>query len=134
MAGTPKKVLVVEDNGNNLLLTKDVLRHHGYEVIEACNGHEAIRLARERNPDLILMDIQMAVMDGMAAGRILKGDPATRDIKVIAVTSFAMKGDREKILEAGFDDYIAKPLNTRELPLIVGKHLPEARDPGRETA
>ncbi|MGB5195689.1 MAG: response regulator [Candidatus Deferrimicrobium sp.] len=123
MAGTPKKVLVVEDNGNNLLLTKDILRHHGYEVIEAGNGHEAIRLARERNPDLILMDIQMPVMDGIAAGRILKGDPATRQIKIIAVTSFAMKGDREKILEAGFDDYIAKPLNTRELPLIVGKHL-----------
>ncbi len=134
MAGTPKKVLVVEDNGNNLLLTKDILRHHGYEVIEAGNGHEAIRLARERNPDLILMDIQMPVMDGIAAGRILKGDPATRQIKIIAVTSFAMKGDREKILEAGFDDYIAKPLNTRELPLIVGKHLAEAHGPGRETA
>jgi len=134
MAGTPKKVLVVEDNANNLLLTKDILRHHGYEVIVACNGHEAIRLARERNPDLILMDIQMAVMDGMTAGRILKGDPATRDIKVIAVTSFAMKGDRERILEAGFDDYIAKPLNTRELPLIVKKHLVEASDPERETA
>ena len=123
MAGTREKVLVVEDNENSLLLTTDILRHHGYEVIEARNGHEAIRLARDRNPDLILMDIQMAVMDGMAAGRILKGDPATRDIKVIAVTSFAMKGDREKILEAGFDDYIAKPLNTRELPIIVGKHL-----------
>ncbi|MFZ2224302.1 MAG: response regulator [Candidatus Deferrimicrobium sp.] len=134
MAGTPKKVLVVEDNGNNLLLTKDILRHHGYEVIEAGNGHEAIRLARERNPDLILMDIQMPVMDGITAGRILKGDPATRQIKIIAVTSFAMKGDREKILEAGFDDYIAKPLNTRELPLIVGKHLAEAHGPGRETA
>ena len=133
MAGTPKKVLAVEDNGNNLLLTKDILRHHGYEVIEACNGHEAIRLARERNPDLILMDIQMPAMDGMAAGRILKGDPATRDIKVIAVTSFAMKGDRERILEAGFDDYIAKPLNTRELPAIVKKHLGGSPDLRRET-
>ncbi len=81
----------MEDNENSLLLTTDILRHHGYEVIEARNGHEAIRLAR--------------------------------DIKVIAATSFAMKGDRERILEAGFDDYIAKPLNTRELPIIVGKHL-----------
>lgn len=134
MAGTPKKVLVVEDNEKNLSLTRDILRHHGYEVIEARNGHEAIRLALERNPALVLMDIQMPVMDGIAAGRILKGDPATRHIKLIAVTSFAMKGDRERILEAGFDDYIAKPLNTRELPLIVRKHLVEARGPGRKTA
>jgi len=102
MPWTPKKVLVVEDYGNNLLLTRDILRHDGYEVIEARNGHEAIRLAR--------------------------------DIKIIAVTSFAMKRDRERILEAGFDDYIAKPLNTRELPLIVGKNLVEARGQGRETA
>lgn len=134
MDGTPNIVLVVEDNRKNLTLMRDILRRHGYEVIEAGNGHEAIRLARERNPGLILMDIQMPVMDGIAAGRILKDDPATRHIKIIAVTSFAMKGDRERILEAGFDDYIAKPLNTRELPLIVGKHLAEARGPGRETA
>jgi CheY-like chemotaxis protein len=119
----PGKILVVEDNAKNQLLIRDILEYHGYEVTTADNGAEAIRLARECRPDLICMDLQMPVMDGLTAIRMLKGDPATRGIRIIAVTSFAMKGDREKVLEAGADSYLSKPLNTRELPLIIGKQL-----------
>jgi CheY-like chemotaxis protein len=116
-----KKILVVEDNINNRLLIKDILVFHGYEVIEAENGEQGVELAKMHQPDLILMDIQMPIIDGFTAMRMIKGDPATRSIRVIALTSFAMKGDREKIMQAGFDDYIAKPIDTRKLPEIVMK-------------
>lgn len=118
-----KKILVVEDNEKNRLLVRDIMKYHGYEVLEAANGIEGIQMAKDHMPDLILMDIQMPVMDGMTASRTIKNDPETRGIKIIALTSFAMKGDREKILEAGFDDYIAKPIDTRQLPEIVKKLL-----------
>lgn len=123
MAGTPKKVLVVEDNGNNLLLTKDILRHHGYEVIEACNGHEAIRLARERNPDLVLTDIQMPVMNGIAAGKLLRADPRTKGIRMLALSGFLQLEDEGNFFRDGFDGHIAKPIDIRQLPAIVKKHL-----------
>jgi len=109
------KILIVEDNEKNRTLVKDVLEYHGYEVIEARDGKEGIKMAKEHKPDLILMDIQMPVMDGITAGRILKNDLETKHIKIIALTSFAMKGDKEKILKAGFDDYISKPIDTRKL-------------------
>ncbi len=116
MAG---KILIVEDNKKNRLLLKDILMYYGYEVIEAVNGEEGVRLAIEHKPDLILMDIQMPVMNGFRAGEALKENPDTKHIKIVAVTSFAMKGDREKILKAGFDGYIAKPIDTKQLPEIV---------------
>lgn len=119
----PKKILVVEDNEQNAVLFKDILALHGYEVIEARNGEEAVKKAVEEKPDLVLMDIQLPVMDGMTAARAIKADPAARDIKIIAVTSYALKGDKEKMLEAGFADYIAKPINTRELPGLVKNFL-----------
>ena len=112
----PRKILIVEDNSNNRSLFQDILIFHGYEVFVAVDGQEGVDLARELMPDLILMDIQMPGMDGMTAGRILKGDPATSSLKIIALTSFAMHGDREKFLEAGFDGYQSKPISTRELP------------------
>ncbi|MBI5212728.1 MAG: response regulator [Nitrospirae bacterium] len=115
----PKKILIVEDNEKNRVLIRDVLKYYGYEVIEAVNGEEGIKAAKEKTPDLILMDIQMPVMDGFAAMQALKRDPATKDIKIIALTSFAMKGDKEKIMDAGFDYYIAKPVDTRELPRMI---------------
>jgi len=118
-----KRILVVEDNEKNRVLIRDVLKYHGYEVTEAANGREGIAAVKEQMPDLILMDIQMPVMDGFSTIKVLKDDPATRDIKVIALTSFAMKGDREKILAAGFSDYMAKPIDTRELPRFVEKLL-----------
>ncbi|MBI4826047.1 MAG: response regulator [Nitrospirae bacterium] len=117
------KILVVEDNKKNRRLIVDVLKYYKYEVIEAENGEDAVKSAFEQLPDLILMDIQMPVMDGFTALKLLREDPATRDIKVIALTSFAMSGDRDKILAAGFDDYIAKPMDTRALPKIVQMYL-----------
>ena len=116
-------VLVVEDNEKNRILIRDVLLYYGYEVIEAGNGAEGVKLAKERLPDIILLDIQMPIMDGFKALKILKDMPETRNIKVIALTSFAMAGDREKILRAGFDDYLSKPVDTRKLPLTLKQHL-----------
>lgn len=118
-----KKILIVEDILMNRRLIRDILIYYGYETIEAENGEEAVRIAREQKPDLIIMDIQMPVMNGFEAIKILKSDPATKGIKVIAVTSFAMAGDRERVFEAGFDDYMSKPIDTRQLPEIVKKYL-----------
>ena len=115
----PYKILIVEDNDNNRTLLSDILIIHGYEVAMASDGQKGVDLARELLPDLILMDIQMPGLDGMSARSILKGDPATSRLKIIAVTAFAMQGDKEKILAAGFDGYLSKPINTRELPALV---------------
>lgn len=118
-----KKILLIENNEQNLMLMRDILIYQGYEVIEANNGEEGVRIARELKPDVILMDIQMPVMDGFTAIKILRDDPVTKNIKIIGVTSYAMKGDREKILASGFDAYVSKPINTRQLPELVKKYL-----------
>jgi len=117
------KILIVEDNENNRSLFRDILTFHGYDITVACDGKEGVEIARELAPDLILMDIQMPGMDGITAGTLLKADPATSGLKIVALTSFAMQGDREKILAAGFDGYLSKPISTRELPLLVKKWL-----------
>lgn len=119
----PAKILIVEDNENNRSLFRDILSFHGYEISVACDGQEGVDMARTLLPDLVLMDIQMPGMDGITAGTILKGDPATAGLKIIALTSFAMRGDREMILAAGFDGYLSKPISTRELPQMVKKWL-----------
>lgn len=116
-------ILIVEDNAQNRLLMVDILRAHGHEVLEARDGEEGLRMARLHKPGLILLDMQMPVMDGLEAARKLKTDPETRAIKILAVTSFAMKGDRERILAAGCDEYIAKPIDTRQLPALVRRLL-----------
>jgi two-component system cell cycle response regulator DivK len=116
-------ILIVEDNENNRILLLDVLSFHGYVVSTASDGQEGVTLARELMPDLIFMDIQMPGMDGMTAGSILKGDPATSRLKIIALTSFAMQGDLEKFMSAGFDGYLSKPISTRELPDLVKRWL-----------
>jgi CheY-like chemotaxis protein len=121
----PHKILIVEDNENNRCLFRDILTIHGYEVSVAVDGQEGVALARELMPDLILMDIQMPSMDGMTANGILKNDPATSGLKTIALTSFAMQGDQEKFLAAGFDGYLSKPINTRELPVLMKQWLKE---------
>ncbi|MEK6743291.1 MAG: response regulator [Nitrospirota bacterium] len=118
-----RKILIVEDNEQNRIMVRDILQYHGYEVIEAHDGEEGLSMARRHMPALVLMDIQMPVMDGLSAGQALRNDPGTSAIKLIALTSFAMKGDREKIMRAGFDDYIAKPIDTRRLPEIVKKYV-----------
>lgn len=118
-----KKILIVEDNEENRIMVREILLYHGYEVIEANDGLAGLNMARQQMPDLVLMDIQMPVMDGLTAGKILKDDPSTSAIKLIALTSFAMKGDQEKFAAAGFDDYIAKPFDTRQMPEVIKKHL-----------
>lgn len=119
----PQKILIVEDNANNRSLFMDILAFHGYQVSVATDGQDGVLQARKLMPDLILMDIQMPGMDGMTAGCLLKEDPATSGLKIIALTSFAMRGDQEKFLAAGFDDYLCKPISTRELPVLVKKWL-----------
>jgi two-component system cell cycle response regulator DivK len=125
----PHKILIVEDNDNNRSLLKDILSFHGYEISVAFDGKEGVALARELMPDLILMDIQMPGLDGMTATSILKGDSATSRLKIIALTSFAMRGDQEKFMAAGFDGYLSKPISTRELPGLVEKWLNGQQQP-----
>lgn len=110
------RILIVEDNQNNRRLLMDILSFHGYEVTVAIDGREGVAMARELMPDLLLMDIQMPGLDGLAACHILRADPVTNRLKIIALTSFAMQGDREFFLAAGFDGYLSKPISTRELP------------------
>jgi two-component system cell cycle response regulator DivK len=109
-------VLVVDDNEKNLKLACDVLRHAGIETLRAAAAREAIAIATQRIPDVVLMDIRLPDMDGTQAVRVLKDDARTAAIPVIALTSFAMKGDRERFLAAGFDAYIEKPISVREFP------------------
>jgi CheY-like chemotaxis protein len=119
-------VLIVEDNPRNLKLVRDVLTHVGYRTLEAGTAEEGLTLARAERPDLVLMDVQLPGMDGVEALGRLRADPATAAIRVVAVTAFAMKDDRERFLAAGFDGYLEKPLDVRELPRRVAALL--ARD------
>ena len=118
-----KTALIVEDDERNRRLFRDLLRFRGFEVLEAGNGKEGVDAARAKRPDLILMDIQMPVMDGLEAIGILKADPGTRGIPVLAVTSYAMKDEEERIRAAGCDGYISKPVDTREFLEKVSRYL-----------
>jgi two-component system cell cycle response regulator len=120
----PKKILVVEDNEQNRILMRQILKYRGYELLEAADGAAGLAMAREHMPDLILLDLQMPVMGGFAVIRELRKTPELSKLKVIAVTSFAMKGDKEKALEAGFDDYVTKPIDTRKFIETVKNILP----------
>ena len=124
------RILVVEDNERNLKLVRDVLQYAGYDVIAASSGEQGVALAKERVPDLVLMDLQLPTMDGTEALRILRNDPLTREIPVVAVTAFAMKDDRERALDAGFDSYIEKPISVRALPAQVRGFLDRKEQPG----
>jgi two-component system, cell cycle response regulator DivK len=106
-----KRILIVEDNDLNLKLFRDLLTAHGYETIETKEGMEAITLTRSQRPDLILMDIQLPEISGLDVTRQLKADESIRCIPIIAVTAFAMKDDEEKILSAGCEAYISKPIS-----------------------
>ena len=117
-----KKILVVEDVELNRDLVVQLLEDN-YQVIEAVNGQEGVSIAEKEKPDLILMDLSLPVMDGWEATRMLKADPELRSIPVIALTAHAMKGDEEKALAAGCDDYLVKPLDEDELMSKIEKHL-----------
>lgn len=112
-------VLIVDDNERNRRLARDVLRHAGVRTLEAANAAEALALAAAAQPDVILMDIRLPDLDGTEAARRLKEDAATAAIPIVALTSFAMKGDREWFLAAGFDGYLEKPISVREFPSQV---------------
>ena len=118
------KILVIEDNGDNLYLTTFILEKNGYEVFQARDGREGIELAGRIKPALILLDIQLPEMDGYAVARELKKDPALSNIPIVAVTSYAMVGDREKIMASGCAGYIEKPINPDTFMAEVEQHLP----------
>lgn len=108
------RILVVEDNPANMKLAVLLLEKGGHAAIQASDAEAGIALARLQHPDLILMDVQLPGMDGLAATRLLKGEAATRDIRIIALTAFAMPGDQERIAAAGCDGYIAKPIRYQD--------------------
>ena len=116
-------VLIVEDNAANMKLASFLVMQAGHTVLGAADAEAGLMLARDRSPDLILMDIQLPGMDGMEAIRLLKADVATRAIPVIALTALAMKGDEERIREAGCDGYIAKPIRYQEFLKAVAERL-----------
>jgi len=118
-------ILIVEDAPKNLKLARDLLMVSGYTTIEATDGEQGVELARTKKPDLILMDVQMPKMNGLEATRILKADTTTSNIPVLALTSYAMKGDKERILEVGCNGYLAKPFDIQELLKQVAKYLSE---------
>jgi CheY-like chemotaxis protein len=121
MAG--ERILIVDDNATNLKLVAYLLRANGYQVDTALDAESAIEAIGVRRPDLILMDIQLPGIDGLELTRRLKADPVTRDIVIVAVTAYAMKGDQDKAMAAGCDDYITKPIDTRALPEAIARHL-----------
>lgn len=121
MAG--ERILIVDDNATNLKLVAYLMKANGYTVDTALDAESAIEAIRHHRPDVILMDIQLPGIDGLELTRRLKADPATRDIVIIAVTAYAMKGDQTKALAAGCDDYITKPIDTRALPETIARHL-----------
>lgn len=112
--GAAKTVLVVEDNELNMKLFHDLLEAHGYNILQTKDGMDALRIAREHKPDLILMDIQLPEVSGLEVTKWLKEDEDLKSIPVIAVTAFAMKGDEEKIREGGCEAYIAKPISVTQ--------------------
>ncbi|MCX5814299.1 MAG: response regulator [Proteobacteria bacterium] len=121
-----KKILVIEDNEQNLYLVTFILEKHGYEVFAAQDGQEGINMAVSIMPELILLDIQLPVMDGYAVARHLRANPDLAQIPIIAVTSYAMTGDREKTIEAGCNGYIEKPINPDTFIQQVEQHLIKA--------
>ena len=116
-------ILIVEDNEKNRKLVRDVLNFKGYRLAEAETGEDAVRLARELRPDLILMDIQLPGINGIVALSQIREDPAIRHIPVIAVTASAMTHDRQKIMAAGFDGYQSKPINVKDFLAAVRETL-----------
>ncbi len=121
--GSAKTVLVVEDNELNMKLFHDLLEVHGYNIIQTKDGMDALRLAREHKPDLILMDIQLPEVSGLEVTKWIKEDDDLKSIPVIAVTAFAMKGDEEKIREGGCEAYIAKPISVTNFLETVQRFL-----------
>jgi len=120
-----KRILVVEDTEDNRRILRDVLTRAGFELIEAIDGESGVTMATTHRPDLILMDIQLPVFDGYEATRRIRANPDTREIPIIAVTSYALSGDESKALAAGCDGYVAKPFSPRKILAMVQEFLPQ---------
>ena len=121
MSGEP--ILIVDDNATNMKLVRILLASEGYDVRTAADAEEALNVLKEFYPRLILMDVQLPGIDGLELTRRLKSDPATRDITILGLTAYAMKGDKERIIAAGCDGYVPKPIDTRTLPELVAGYL-----------
>lgn len=122
-SGLPGKILIVDDNQDSRELVVKILKARGYQTIEAVDGEEALEKAVAERPDLILMDRSLPKIDGYEVTRRLKGREEFKDIPIVALTAHAMRGDREKALEAGCEGYISKPINVRELPELITSYL-----------
>jgi len=126
MTDKQKHILLIEDNPNNIKLMVMLLEQQEYKVTVAVDAESGIEQARSEHPDMVLLDIQLPEMDGMEACRILRNDPGLTYIPIIALTAFAMPGDKEKILASGFDEYMAKPFNYRDFLKLVERLLNRA--------
>jgi CheY-like chemotaxis protein len=124
-----KTVLIAEDNPTNRELLRELLEMRGYIVSEACNGQEALAMVEQATPDILLLDIGMPLLDGFAVVRKLRENPRFTSLPVVAVTAYAMQGDREKIMDSGFDGYLSKPVNSSSLVQELDRLLthPNAR-------
>jgi CheY-like chemotaxis protein len=122
-----KLVLVVEDNEKNLKLVRDILQYRGYRTVEARTAEEGIELARAHVPDLVLMDIRLPGMDGMSALEVLRAEPRTAGIPVVAVTASVMPEERDRFRAAGFDGFIEKPIDVRAFPAQVASFIDSAK-------
>ena len=118
-----EKILIVEDNPQNMRLIEMTLRARNYTLLKATDGEQALDMAVKEHPDLIIMDMQLPKMSGLDVTKKLRQMPEFTNIPIIALTAYAMKGDKEKFIEAGCDDYLSKPINTHELPEIIATML-----------
>ncbi len=125
-----KTILVIEDNPQNMYLTTFILEKHGHEVLQAWDGRQGIEAATQKTPDLILLDIQLPEMDGYAVASSLKANPDLAKVPIVAVTSYAMAGDKERILAAGCNGYIEKPINPETFTTELAKFLDPPEEGG----
>ena len=119
-------ILIVEDNEKNMKLVRDILQAKGYQTVEAGTGEEGVKLALEKKPDLVLMDIQLPGMNGIEALKVLRANPSTAQIPVVAITASVMQQDKQQVVDSGFDGFIEKPINLREfLATVQGALKPQ---------
>ena len=122
-----EKILIVEDSPQNMRLLEMVLGAKGYTLLKATDGEEALDMAMREQPDLIIMDVQIPKLSGLEVTRKLRETPAFSHTPIIGITAYAMKGDRERVIESGCDAYLSKPINTRELPEVIAQMLLQRR-------